>query len=249
MRNILFSTIICVCVLITTLVQAQTKEKNINEFEKGAAKWTEVIKSSKDSKTLQSAYYGRGVCHFNLLQFKKSVADFDELAKLDKASEPHLWQRGISHYYAKMYKEGREQFEIHQKVNGHDVENAVWHFLCIAKQKGIKEAQKNLIPIEGDRRIPLMKAHALFAEKATVDDVLKRAKEELPEDKELAARKLNYQMFYAHLYIGLYYEAHEKPKLAYKHLQLAATKYFLNGYMGNVAKVHVQVYDNKNNNK
>jgi hypothetical protein len=74
--------------------------------------------------------------------------------------DPHHWQRGLCYYYAEEYEKGKAQFERHQTVNSQDVENAVWHFLCAVRAPGgnLAAAQKELIPIEGDGRIPIAAA-------------------------------------------------------------------------------------------
>ncbi len=206
--------------------------KNTGNFQKAVDGYTKVIKLTPDSFNL---YHDRGVCYFNLGEFKKSVEDFDKYLEKNPKQEAHHWQRGISHYYAKMYSEGRKQFEVHQTVNSQDVENSVWHFLCVARDESIEAARKELIEIQADTRIPMMKVHELFREVATVEDVLKKAEQGAGKISE---EKLRMQRFYAHLYIGLYYEAHQKMDLAKKHIHLAATKNSVDGYMGNVARVH-----------
>lgn len=209
--------------------------QNQKEFGKAVEDFTKLIEIRPE---VSPYYHQRGVCYFNLGKFKESVEDFDTYIEKNPDQEAHHWQRGISHYYAKMYKEGRRQFEIHQTVNSQDVENSVWHFLCVARDESLEAARKGLIEIQKDSRIPMMKVHELFRGKATVEDVLAEAEkgaESIGEDR------LKLQRFYAHLYLGLYYEAHGKEDLAKKHIHLAATKYSVNGYMGDVARVHDQV--------
>ena len=147
--------------------------------------------------------------------------------------DPHHWQRGISYYYADEFKKGYEQFERHQTVNSNDVENAVWHFLCLARAKGIEEAKKKLIPIVGDGRIPMMEVLALFGGKSTPEKVLAKAKA-----NDATGPRLERQLFYAHLYLGLWYEAKKDFKLRDKYIGLAAAVADRHGYMGDVARVH-----------
>ncbi|HUR45265.1 MAG TPA: tetratricopeptide repeat protein, partial [Candidatus Saccharimonadales bacterium] len=92
-------------------------------------------------------YQERGEANFALGHFKDSVKDFNKVIELEPAKNPHHWQRGISCYYAKEYEEGRKQFEMHKTVNPNDVENAVWHYLCVAKISGAPKAQSLLIPM------------------------------------------------------------------------------------------------------
>lgn len=93
-----------------------------------------------------NALFQQGVDAFFAAKPKESVAALDKLIALLPQSKPQLWQRGLSLYYAGDFKGGREQFEVHQTVNGNDVENAAWHFLCIAKGEGVEAARKVFIP-------------------------------------------------------------------------------------------------------
>lgn len=181
-------------------------------------------------------YQFRGAQHFRLGNFAQSVADFDKYLELAPDQAPYHWQRGISLYYAKRFEDGRKQFELHQTVNPNDVENAVWHFLCVTRASGLEKARAALIPIERDARVPMMQIHALFAGKAKVEDVLAAAKA-----GELSAATLDNQLFYTHLYLGLYFEAIGDAKLAREHIFKAATGFTADHYMGDVARVHAQV--------
>jgi lipoprotein NlpI len=164
----------------------------------------------------------------------ESLKAFDKLIELVPDAKPQLWQRGLTLYYAGMFKEGREQFETHQTVNTADVENAAWHFLCVARAESIEEARKHFIPIEGDTRVPMKEVHQLFAGKGTADDVLKAAGAGDEESKRN-------QLCYAHLYLGLYYEAMNDETRAKEHMVKAATDYKMDHYMGKVAQVHVKL--------
>jgi lipoprotein NlpI len=179
------------------------------------------------------AFQFRGVEHFKLGQIEDSISDFDRYLELQPDQAPEHWQRGISYYYAGRYHDGRKQFELHRRVNPQDVENAVWHFLCVAREEGVDEARRHLIPIERDKRVPMMEIFALFAGRATPDEVLTAAQTGSPD-----AAELNERLFYAHLYLGLYYEALGQNELTREHVLLAANKYPSSHYMGDVARVH-----------
>ena len=184
-------------------------------------------------ETARSAF-SRGVQMFFDAKPKESVAAFDELLKLNPEAKPELWQRGLSLYYAGDFKGGREQFETHQTYNTNDVENAAWHFLCVAKAGSVEAARKVLIPIQGDTRIPMKQVHELFAGKATPEDVLKAA--ESGEGDVLR----NHRCF-AHLYLGLYFESIGDNAKAKEHMVKAATDFKMDHYMGKVAQVHVKL--------
>src|SRR5260221_591071 len=120
-------------------------------------------------------YHLRGCEHFKLGQINDSIRDFDKFLEFAPKQAPHQWQRGISFYYAGRYEEGRKQFELHQTVNPNDVENAVWHFLCVARLEGPEKARAALIPIKGDARVPMSEIYDLFAAKSKPEQVFAAA--------------------------------------------------------------------------
>jgi lipoprotein NlpI len=183
---------------------------------------------------LAPAFQRRGVARFMAGQVDESIKDFDRYLELRPDERPHHWQRGIALYYAGRYEDGARQFELHRTVNPEDVENAAWHFLCLARWKDVDTARKSLIPIKDDARVPMARIHQLFAGQATPDDVLK------------AATDNPRHLFYAHLYLGLYYESIKQPEKAREHLTLAAEKYPVPDYMHGVAQVHLQRLKNPN---
>jgi lipoprotein NlpI len=185
-------------------------------------------------------YQLRGIEQFKLSHFKESCADFDKFLGFAPQRAAQHWQRGIACYYAGRYEDGRKQFELHQTVNPNDVENAAWHFLCVARSAGLVSARASLLPVSGDSRVPMTQIYALFAGKAKADDVLTAAK-----GGYASPAQINRQLFYAHLYIGLYYEASGNAKLAAKHIHQAAEQYKVDDYMGEVARVHAGLLKGK----
>lgn len=177
----------------------------------------------------------RGMMHFRRNHLDKALADFDRANELDPRMGPQNWQRGIALYYAGRFADGRRQFELHQTVNSADVENAVWHFLCHAREKNPEVAREALIPIRGDTRVPMKEVHQLFAGKATPADVI-RAAEETPADPKAKRRHL----FYAKLYLGLYFEAIGDKAKAAENIRAAADTAPRDDYMGDVARVHAR---------
>jgi lipoprotein NlpI len=187
---------------------------------------------------LAEAYYLRGCEQFRLGQIDESVADLDRAAKLAPEREREMWERGISDYYAGKFAAGAKQFELYQTYHDNDVENSTWRYLCIARSEGVAKARASLLPIKNDRRVPMMQIFALYEGKLKPDDVLAAASAGKPDESELKPR-----LFYAHLYIGLWYEAAGDSKAAREHLALAADKYRIAHYMGDVARVHLDRLD------
>ena len=195
--------------------------------------FTQELDSQRFEEESAGFYQRRGIEYFRLGKFEASIQDFDQAIKLEPRLEPRHWQRGIAYYYAGEFQKGVEQFELHQTVNPQDVENAVWHFICKVRVDGIEAARNALIPIRHDTRIPMMEIWSLFAGDSTPEKVLEVAQQ--------PGRNQRQQLCYGHLYLGLYYEALEKPDLAKKHILLAANEYSMGNYMGMVAEVHAKL--------
>ena len=202
--------------------------------------WAAALKDFDKALEIRPALVGlrnrRGDFHFRLGNFAKSLADYDAFLDAHPDQKPYHWKRGITCYYAKEFKLGREQFDIHHTVNPNDVENSAWHFLCLTREKDVATAQAALIPTGGDGRVPMMKVHALFANSATPADVLAVA-----TDLKLSPRQRQQAVFYAHLYLGLYYEAIGDQEKANHHIMLSAEDYAVDHYMGDVARVHADL--------
>jgi lipoprotein NlpI len=195
-----------------------------------------AIKLSPDEVGL---YQLRGTLRFKHGEFTGSVQDFDRYLKVYPQREPHHWQRGISYYYTGEFDKGVKQFELHRTVNGDDVENSFWHYLCMAALKDPKTAREKLIPVTGDARVPMAEVQKMLAGEVTPDDVMKVAKD---SPREGRAR---FAMFYAHLYVGLYLDANGDQDGALKHMKLAATEYVISHYMGDVAIIHLRQLQQK----
>jgi lipoprotein NlpI len=200
------------------------------QYEKAIADYDVVLKMDS---TATGVFQRRGEAHFKIGNFSKAIEDFDQFIQGDSKRYAEHWQRGIACYYAGKFDEGRKMFEAHQTVNSNDVENAVWHFLCVARASGIDKAREVLIPISGDTRVPMAQVHLLFAGKAKPEDVLAAA----------SISKITEHLFYAHLYLGLYYEAVGDREKTREHIKLAVEKYPSDHYMGDVARVHLKVLE------
>jgi lipoprotein NlpI len=170
----------------------------------------------------------RAVADFVSGRVVESAAGFDQLVKVAPSIAPQLWQRGIALYYAGRYDDCRKQFELHRTVNPDDVENAAWHFLCVARAESPARARAALLPVGPDARVPMRQVYEMFRGTLTPESVLQ------------AGTQLQGQ-FFARLYVGLYFEALGDRARALEHLTLAASDRYADagGYMHTVAKVHV----------
>ncbi|MBD2365300.1 hypothetical protein H6G36_29810 [Anabaena minutissima FACHB-250] len=177
-----------------------------------------------------NAYIRRGMIRFKLARIEESIQDFDKAEQLDTRLKPYLWQRGLSYYYAERFAEGAQQFEIDLTVNSQDVEETVWRYLCMARLVGVTEARNSLLTVKNDPRKIMQSVYDLYAENCTVDDLLAVGK--LAGDRG---------EFYAHLYLGLYYEAQNNLELAKDYLVKAADDYKIEDYMWYLAQVHKKI--------
>ncbi len=204
----------------------------LRQHDKSIADFTRCIE--RDPKAAD-AYDHRGSEQFILGHIQESLDDFDKFLQLQPKAAPGHWKRGISLYYARRYEDGRKQFKDGDKIFANDVENAVWHFLCNAKLQGIEKARAEMLKIGKDNRVPLMEIYDLFLGKCKPADVLAAA-----QAGNVSAELRKQQLFYAHLYLGLYYDALGEKRKALEHMNQAAGKYRL-GYMGDVAHVHAEL--------
>jgi len=172
----------------------------------------------------------RAIEDFENGRITESVAGFDQLVKVLPAFAPQLWQRGIALYYAGRYADCRAQFESHRTVNPNDVENAAWHYLCVARAESPAKARAALLPVGPDGRVPMRQIYDLFRGALRPEEVL------------AAAGDSTSGQFYARLYLGLYYEAQGDARRALEHMTIAAASRFADagGYMHTVARIHLQ---------
>lgn len=172
----------------------------------------------------------RAVEEFEGGHFTASLETFDSLIRLAPDQAPYLWQRGIALYYAQRYADCRRQFESHRTVNPADVENAAWHFLCVARAESPDRAKAALLPVGVDPRPPMREVYEMLRGRMTPDQVIAAASGQADAQ------------FYAELYVGLYFEALGMAERARPHLTLAAADRFarVGGYMHMVARVHLR---------
>jgi lipoprotein NlpI len=171
----------------------------------------------------------RAVDDFRAGRVEPSVAGFDRLAKLSPGDAPYLWQRGIALYYAGRFDDCRDMFVSHRTVNPDDVENAAWHFLCVAGAASPAAARKQILPVGPDARVPMREVYQMFLGRLTAAQVLTAA------GTDASAQ------FFARLYVGLYLEATGDKARGREHIAIAAADRYasVGGYMHDVARVHM----------
>ena len=187
-----------------------------------------------DAPADPAALFNEAVRLFFAAQPVESAKVVDQLIAARPGSEPELWQRGLALYYAGRFDDGRRQFELHRTVNPADVENVAWHFACVARDQGVDAARRAIIPVGADSRVPMREVLELFAGRAEPAAVLAAA-EAGPKE----ARRN--QRCFAHLYLGLYFEAIGDEDRAKPHMLEAAGPFAMDHYMGRVAQLHCQL--------
>ena len=134
--------------------------------------------------------------------------------------------------YLGRYDECAAQFASFHAVDPGDVEDAAWHFFCVARGSSIERARRELLQAGPDPRIM----------RAQVYDLLRGALS--PKDFiDLAEASYPIAQFYAHLYVGLYLEALGDRDGSLSHVKIAADDRYrlFGGFMNVVAQVHVKI--------
>lgn len=165
-----------------------------------------------------------------------AVVGFDRAVETSPARMPYLWQRGIALYFAGRLDDAAEQFRQHRVVNPNDVENAAWHFLCVAKSKSPEIAKEMLLPAPGDRREPMDEVLDMLAtgNKAGVQERMDEVAKLAPGSRAAEDAK-----FYGEFYLGLYADANGDFAGAKRHMNSAAEDAPPH-YMGDVARVYAR---------
>lgn len=201
------------------------------DYPKAIADWSRFLKLEPK---LAAAYQQRGILHFKAGNIADSIKDFDQYIEMEPKAKISHWQRGISYYYAGRFDDGIAQFEGYQAFDSNDVENAVWRFMCQARKEGIPKASTDMLKIGDDRRVPMRQIYDMYLGKITPEEVLRIARKTNADDKTAVSR----QLFYAHLYIGIYRELEGNKKAALDHLNQATENHRIGHYMWDVARVH-----------
>jgi lipoprotein NlpI len=176
----------------------------------------------------------RGILNFRAAKIAESLADFDKEIELDPKAAAAHWQRGLTLYYADKFADGVAQFTTSDKAEPEDVENAIWHFLCNAKVKGVEKARGEFLKVKLDSRgVVMMTIYRMFKGDAKPADVL------------AAAGEANSQKFYANYYVGMYYECVGEPAKSLEYLKQAVEKYPVPDYMMDVGRVHIKLREKK----
>jgi lipoprotein NlpI len=162
-----------------------------------------------------------------------AVPLYDRYIEANPQSMPQLWQRGIALYFIGKHAEAAEQFVEHRRVNPHDVENAAWHYLCLAKAESIDKANESVLPAPNDPRIPMAEVQQMLLKRdpSLVSDRMSKVPTE--------SRQYASAMFYGNFYLGLYADANGDQKTALDKMTQSA-KDAPRHYMGDISRVYAE---------
>jgi lipoprotein NlpI len=163
----------------------------------------------------------------------RAVEFFDRYLQLRPADLPGLWQRGIALYFDGQYAVAADQFVKHREVNPYDVENAAWHYLCVAKAESVANAKQSVLPAPHDARIPMAEVHKMLVsgDRSVVENRLQNLSPESPRHDSA--------MFYGNFYLGLFADAHGDHQTAVDNMTQAA-QVAPRHYMGDIARVYLE---------
>lgn len=157
---------------------------------------------------------------------RPSITQFERYMQRMPEHTAELWQYGIALAIAGDFDAGRKQFELHRTVNPHDVENALWHFYCVAKADSPQRALELILPAPGDRRVPMEQLLWLYRIGGEQTEVQIAARESARLQVRAAVDQVPASSprraeaeFYANLYLAMHADAWGNRQQA---LQLAA---------------------------
>jgi len=202
----------------------------------GSRAWLGLVALLGLSPQSPAQIVDRAEAQFEEGHLAESVAEYDRLAALVPSVAPELWQRGIALYYLGRYSECAQQFASFYSINPADMENAAWHFFCVARGQSLAAAREHLLAVKPDRRVMRQQVYDLLAGKVTPADFIAEADTSVP-----IAR------FYGHLYLALYLEAAEDAAGSLAEIRRAAADEYreYGGFMNTVAQLHLKLRSTK----
>jgi len=165
-------------------------------------------------------------------EVKQAIVQFQRYVERVPEHEPDLWQYGIALAFDGQFEAGRKLFELHRTVNPNDVENALWHYYCVAKASSAQAARAGLLPAPGDRRPPMEELLKLYRGEAD-EAVVRAAIEQFPK----GSRDYDAALFYGELYLAMFADAQGDRKRAIELATKAAAAKDVN-YMTDVGRIY-----------
>lgn len=197
---------------------------------KGAIAVAEAIVKKHPSEP--AAWLLAGDIYLRAGDYKKAIVQFKRYIQRHPEDEADLWQHGIALAMDGQYEEGRKLFELHRTVNPNDVENALWHFYCVAKSSNAEKARAGLLPAPGDRRAPMEELLQLYRGE-TDEAAVRAAIAQFP----IGTRGHDSATFYGELYLAMHADSLGNRKRALELAEKAASAKDVN-YMTDVGRVY-----------
>ncbi|MBI3882146.1 MAG: hypothetical protein HY301_19060 [Verrucomicrobia bacterium] len=182
----------------------------------------------------------RGQINFRMGRVAEAIADFDAVIGLDAKFAPRLWQRGVALHMAGRFEEAARQFAAQFAVEPDNAEIAAWHFLSVARARGVAAARTEMLRPSGKSapRVPLTEILALLAGTGTVEQVLTAARTDGTAPAERDER-----LFLAHFYSGLFFEARGEPEKSDEQMRSALAETKAGRFLRDVASVKLKLRD------
>ncbi len=216
MRSNIFLITICLVVLFAPLASTQEEGGTVNT--PSLDEQLEAILETFDKTMTEEPshrHHIRAEILFRLGRFEEAVQDYDKAVTVGRPhNEDSCWERGLAQYYAGDYEAGRDQFAAYHRVGAMDIENGLWRFLCTAEVEGIDKARETMFAYPRKTRRPFPALLELYMGRGTVDAVLKEAEDGVTDETD---RTTN--LFYAHYYLGKYFEIMDNHALALRQVE------------------------------
>ena len=177
-------------------------------------------------------------------RIKKALSLLDAAYYLFPEQRAQLWQRGIACYYGGRYEDGAAQFELDMEVNGCDVEEVLWHFLCNCKLWGVSGArERGFLQLRGSVTIaPMKEVLEMFEGKTCAAGVVQAATPLPGRHAFIESYNGTNALAYAHFYCGLYCDhILDDIDAAFTHFKKAA-EFDNQDFIGKLMKYHWEMY-------
>lgn len=182
----------------------------------------------------------RGDVFFFRGEFANAVRDYERMSELDPKLDASHWRLGIAYFYAGQPEKSARQFDKFFVTDDVDREAGLWKYIAQAPTTGTDKARDGLLKYKKDDREPLPAIYRLFQGEITPNELLESVD---PKSSEIAREQ---RLFYIELYLGLWHDAHKRPKDALPHFHAATanrwgrTASYGPNYMWHVARLHYE---------
>ena len=216
---------------------ADDRAKMLKEWDDELAVLSKQLDAQPDDMALLPK---RGDLFFFRGEFAKSVRDYERMSELDPALDASHWRLGIAYFYADQPEKSAQQFEKFFVSDDVDREAGLWKYIAQAATLGTDKARAGLIKYTKKDREPLPTIYRLFEAELTPEELLKSVDAKLPQSVREQRR------FYIELYLGLWHDAHKRPKEALPHFRAATANGwgraagFGPNYMWHVGRLHYE---------